>query len=122
MSTYNQNLVEEVRRSIFRHGWQTAIREKEENGILYFSLEEEPFMHVENDQLYVRCFPEDTDTYLDEPGIYRYEKDGRIGVMGWLRITPQVYLIRENLDNWLQVSYNYVSTELHHRHQEHGRL
>lgn len=109
---YDKTLADEVRKSIHRHRWQDAIVEKEDERGLVFYLETEPLAEVKGDELLVRCFPEDTDTYLLHYGVLRYEKNDRIDIMGLLRILPEVWQHRDELDKWLQISYNYVSTEV----------
>lgn len=108
---YSKALADQVRSSVLQHGWR-SVKEREENGNLSFILKNEPLTRIEGEDLFIRCFPEDTDIYLQEPGIYRYEVDDNIDVKGWLRLIPEVSHSRDELDKWLQVSYNYVSTEV----------
>ncbi len=57
--------------------------------------------------LLLRVDPEDTETLLAEPHVERFEMRGR-SMRGWLRITPEGLVEREQLERWVEIGLDHA--------------
>ncbi len=57
--------------------------------------------------LMLRCDPARTDSFLDEPGVVRFEMRGK-ELDGWLRVDAAVVATDEHLTRWVEVGLTYV--------------
>ncbi len=57
--------------------------------------------------LLLRVDPEDTETLLAEPHVEPFEMRGR-SMRGWLRITPEGVVEREQLERWVEIGLDHA--------------
>jgi TfoX/Sxy family transcriptional regulator of competence genes len=57
--------------------------------------------------LLLRCDPEETDTWVKQPHVERFEMRGR-QMDGWLRVDAEAVETRDELARWVAIGVNYA--------------
>lgn len=105
---YNEELAGRIRKIFPR---ESGVTEKKMFGGLSFLLQGKMVCGILKDDLVVRIDPNETDELLDKPHVRPMDFTGR-PMKGFLYISPGALNTDRELENWIELSVDYVSTLL----------
>lgn len=102
---YDEDLADRIRELVLA---EPGVSEKRMFGGLAFLVGGHLAVSVSSrGGLLLRADPEDGDTLLGEPHVEPFEMRGR-AMRGWLRITPDGVLEREQLERWVEIGLDHA--------------
>ncbi len=104
---YDADLADRIRAEI---GPRDGVTEKQMFGGLAFMVNGNMAVGASGQGgLLLRVDPAETDAFVREDGVTRFEMRGR-EMNGWLRIDPSATASDEELNRWVQVGLDYASS------------
>ncbi|WP_128546715.1 TfoX/Sxy family protein [Larkinella soli] len=98
---YNDHLANRVREALAS---LPNLDERPKMGGLSFMIEDKLVVHVQDDELMIRCDKARTDELLDWPGARPYTMKGKGALKGWLLIDSPGTTRQADLMNWLTIT------------------
>jgi TfoX/Sxy family transcriptional regulator of competence genes len=103
---FNETIAQRIRGSL---SGVKDISEKKMFGGLCFMLEGKMVCGVEKDQLFLRVNPIEGEELLKKAGVKPFVHGG-MSMKGFLLIDQSAFKTDEQLENWLKISLEYVTT------------
>ncbi|WP_128548078.1 TfoX/Sxy family protein [Larkinella soli] len=98
---YNEHLADRVREALASF---PTLDERPKMGGLSFMIDDKLVVHVQDNDLMIRCEKTMTDELLDRPGARPYTMKGKGALKGWLLIDPGGTTRQADLMTWLTVT------------------
>ena len=101
---YDEKLADRIREALSKI---KAVDEQAKMGGISFMVNDKVCVRVFNDEIMLRCEPEQTDELLTKKGARRFEMKGKPMMKGWLMIRPEGIKTKKDFDYWMNIALDY---------------
>lgn len=101
---YNQDLAAKVRNALVQY---PDVEEKEKMGGLSFMRNGKVCVRIQDDDLLIRCEPDETEELLTKTGARRYTMRSKTNMKGWLLINPEGTEPQNDFNFWMGITINF---------------
>lgn len=97
---YNEKLADRIREAL---AGTRKLAEKKMFGGIAFMVNDKMCVGVDNDDLMLRCAPEQTEEFLSKKGVRPFDLTGK-PMKGWLLVGPEGTKSKKDFDGWIKTA------------------